>query len=48
MKIIQKMKLKKLQFVLTSLYVMIHKKKKKNQKVMTKATKKKKNANIDI
>ena len=42
MKIIQKMKLKKLQFVLTSLYVMIHKKKKKKKKVMKKAKKKKK------
>ena len=41
MKIIQKMKLKKLQFVLTSLYVMIHKKKKKS-KSYDKSKKKKK------
>ena len=42
MKIIQKMKLKKLQFVLTSLYVMIHKKKKKIKKWWQKQQKKKK------
>ena len=42
MKIIQKMKLKKLQFVLTSLYVMIHKKKKKKSKSDDKSNKKKK------